>query len=171
MEMPIESPQSTLDGFLSTQPPPPTRRVENRRIDGKTWFLVEHPGNIRRNSPRSRIWEHGGEYVDIQDPDGPHYWICDHCDSIIKLARSQTRFNISRHLRNIHKIETKREISEIEEEEQDITQVAQTGTFKTLVTTVDVNRFRRLLVRWIVQSQTPFSAVKSVQFRDLLVYL
>src|SRR5271154_1374367 len=102
METPLESAQSTLDAFLSTQAPAPTRRVEHRRINCKTWFLVEHPSNIRRNSPSSRVWEHGGEYVDLQDPDGDRFWICDHCNSIIKLVRCQTRYNISQHLRKVH---------------------------------------------------------------------
>ena len=151
--------------------PAPTRRLERRQIRGVTWLLVEHPANIRRNSHTSRIWDHGGQYLNLQTSEIPHSWICDHCDSIIKLARSQSSWNISRHLRRAHQIRIKRENSEVEEEEQETTQGTHIEGFRALVTMIDIERFRRLLVRWIVQGQIPFSAVKLAQFKDLLVCL
>jgi hypothetical protein len=44
-------------------------------------------------------------------------------------------------------------------------------TFRALVTTYDVDRFRNLLIYWIVQQQIPFSAVEQAEFRSLLLYL
>ena len=174
METPSETSQATLNAYLSTQASTSTRRIEHRQINGTIWSLVEHPANIRRNSHTSRIWDHGGEYANLQAPNSDYSWICDHCNSVIKLARSQTRWNISRHLRKAHKIETKREISEVEEEgdeEDEAIKATHSEGFRTLVTRIDIERFRRLLVRWIVQGQIPFSAVKLAQFRDLLICL
>ena len=44
----------------------------------------------------------------------------------------------------------KRENSEVEEKEQETTQEAYIEGFRALVTIIDVERFRRLLVRWII---------------------
>ena len=52
----------------------------------------------------SCIREHGAEYIDLSADLPINYWICDYCDAIIKISRSQTTWNISRHLLNIHGI-------------------------------------------------------------------
>src|SRR5271156_4167713 len=163
-------------------PPTPTplssRRGETRRIDGVVWYLIDHAANIRRGTPRSPIWDHGAEYCTNPGFPDPRSWICDYCDSVIKLNKSnQSSWNIKRHLSKQHKILTKREIFEAAEEEEEeeeedgrdkrsrtaSTQDSQSERFSTLVARVNIDRFRQLLVRWVVQSQIPYSAVKHEQ--------
>lgn len=171
MATPSESSESALSQLLSTPTPLSSRRSDSRRINGKTWSLIEHAVNIRRNSQVSRIWEHGAEYVNHSERNAGSYWICDHCDSMIALRRSQSNWNASRHLLKAHSIRVKREISEVEEEEQAQQTERREETFAALIARVNIDRFRELLVRWVVQSQAPYSAVKSQAFRDLLLCL
>jgi hypothetical protein len=171
MATPSESSESALSQLHSTPTPLSSRRSDSRRINGKTWSLIEHAANIRRNSQVSRIWEYGAEYVNHSERNAGSYWICDHCDSMIALRRSQSNWNASRHLLKAHSIRVKREISEVEEEEQAQQTERREETFAALIARVNIDRFRELLVRWVVQSQAPYSAVKSQAFRDLLLCL
>ena len=43
--------------------------------------------------------------------------------------------------------------------------------FAALVARINVVKFRKSLVRWIVQDQIPFSTIKSVRFQEVLLYL
>ena len=171
MTTPSESSESTPGRFSSTPTPLLSRRGDSRRIHGKTWSLTAHATNIRRNSQISRIWEHGAEYVNLSEPNTGSHWICDHCDSIIALRRSQSNWNASRHLLKAHNIKVKREINEEEEEQEERQAERREATFAALIARVNVDKFRELLIRWIVQSQIPYSAVKSEAFRDLLLCL
>jgi len=146
------SSQTTLDPFLSTPTPLGSRRGEHRQINGKSWLQVTHIPNIRRGSRVSRIWEHGAEYIDLSTDLPINHWICDHCDTVIKLSRSQTTWNISRHLLKTHGIKTKRVLSEVNNESQDESQdeASLPDNFAALVARINVVKFRKLLVRWIV---------------------
>jgi hypothetical protein len=180
----IESPSPSVLTALrpSTTPTPtPSRRAEYRRIRAITWLLVGHKANIRRNAEGSGIWRHGDEYINLAKPDDAHAWICDHCDGVIIIPRSGTTSNVNRHLKKDHGIILKRTQNDREEEDETETilsrdssvQQTQTAptTFRALVTTYDVDRFRNLLIHWIVQQQIPYSAVEHTEFRDLLLYL
>jgi hypothetical protein len=72
----------------------------------------------------------------------------------------------------------KREISEISSEAStsDISQKAQKRqkekvAFSSLATSVNVEKFRELLIRWIIQDQIPFSTVESTAFREMILYI
>jgi hypothetical protein len=69
----------------------------------------------------------------------------------------------------------KREIGEISSEAStsDISQKRQKEqvAFSSLVTSVNVDKFRDLLIRWIIQDQIPFSAVESTAFREMILYI
>ena len=107
----------------------------------------------------------------LSDRNAGSSWICDRCDSIISLRRSQSNWNTSRHLLRAHNIRVKREISDIEEEKLAQQAKRRDKTFTALIARVNIDRFRELLIRWVVQSQIPYSAVKSQSFRDLLLRL
>ena len=160
MDTPSEASQSISDVLRSTPTPIPSRRSENRQIGGKIWTLVAHPPNINRNSYSSDIWKYGTEYIEFGKPDSVSSWICNHCNSIILLSRSST-FNVSRHLQKTHKILVKRKREETETiEEREDQETSRKKGFAALVGHVDVERFRELLIRWIVQCQIPFSTMK-----------
>ena len=169
------------------QPPQLPFNRQDRTINGKLWICVPHATNIRRGSKISRIWEHGGEYRDSQDLDGASSWICDLDNAIVSMKGRQGTSNASRHLLNKHGIRVKRTASEIsgdsdkeEDNESDTSQPRQPQPrqsqprqqeFRSLVTTVDIERFRGLLVKWVVQCQVPFSAVTHEQFKAILLCL
>lgn len=58
-----------------------------------------------------------------------------------------------------------------EDEVEEESQPRQRQVFAALVTSVDVEGFRRRLIRWLIQGQIPFTAVEQEQFRDLLLSL
>ena len=172
MDTASENSQSISDVLRSTPTPIPSRRSQSRRINGRIWNQAAHPSNIRRNSHSSGIWQHGTEYIELGQQTDSSSWICDHCDSIISLARSQSTFNVSRHLENVHKILVKRKRDETESAKEDRDQeTPRKEGFSALIARVNIERFRQLLVRWIVQCQIPFSAIKQEPFRDLLICL
>lgn len=169
---------------------PRSRRSEQRISSGKLWRQVPRQSNMYRNSRVSQAWEHGAEYLDINQPQCPPRWICDYCDAFITLNGDRVTTNAARHLRSKHQLVLKRRQSEIEEEDQHLinededealsqdsrqqsvaSSLRSQSQFSTLVTSVQVERFRHLLIRWIIQGQIPFSCVENTQFRDLLLYL
>ena len=151
-----------------------SKRCEIRRIGGKVWQQVSRTPNIYRKSAESRIWLHGSEYSDICDPKAPHHWICDYCDKSIAIRVSGSTSNHSRHLFDTHKISVKRNRREVQEEEEVGSQEEEeTRPVKVaaLVARLNVERFRGLLVKWIVQAQVPFSTIEDSGFRDILLAL
>jgi hypothetical protein len=188
----IETPSSSLSVPVTPIPqfrtPSPSysvltepQRLERRRIHGKTWQLVGNPANIRRNSVISAIWAHGTLYEAINSRNEKR-WICDYCSSPIALKNNGSTFNVSRHLLDAHKINIKRNREEAEEEEEAISQDEEDlqasietqirpSVITTLISRVNIDVFRRMLVEWVVQDQIPFSAVKSKRLRDLFLLL
>jgi hypothetical protein len=90
---------------------------------------------------------------------------------VIKPTKTNSTSNVLRHLRDSHRIIVKRALSEEEDQEPQIKAPTKREAFSALVTRIDVERFRYLLIRWIVQRQVPFSAVEHSQFRDILIFL
>lgn len=135
--------------------------------------MIDRPGKISRKNTESRIWLHGGSYCDIEDPAGPHHWICDICDQVVAAKSPGSTSNAPRHPFLTHKIGMKRNRVEDEEEEQEISQQQEDRSTKVaaLVARLNVERFSGLLVRWVVQAQIPFSAIEDKGFRDILLAL
>jgi hypothetical protein len=113
---PFSVPNSS-SSYSSTSAPR-SRRSEQRVSGGKLWRQVATPSNTYRNSKVSRAWEHGAEYLDINQPHNPHRWICDYCDAFITLNNDRITANAARHLRAKHNLVLKRRQSEMEEEEE-----------------------------------------------------
>ena len=77
----ISTPTPTL--LLSNGTPESRPGRHNRRIKGQTWTLIQHAPNIRRKSRVSRIWSHGGEYINANGSNEDYRWIYDLCNSMI----------------------------------------------------------------------------------------
>jgi hypothetical protein len=176
----IPPPSPSAFSVLTTPTPIASRRGDNRRIRGQTWLLVGRKPNLKRGQQVSPIWDHGDEYVDLAKPQDGASWICDHCDAIVTLKSNASTSNAARHLKNFHQISGKRPRSEIEDEEEEertlsrqssLQEIPRPPGFTALVTRLDIEKFRRLLLRWIIQQQIPYSAVEHIEFRDLLLYL
>jgi hypothetical protein len=176
---PTESPSSSILTVLRpSDSPTPSRRADSRRIAGSTWIRAGHQANFRRGIEQSRIWDHGDAYVALDSPDKP-FWICDICDSAITIPPNQASSNMIRHLKKYHNILLKRTQSDREDEEGseavesiETPSIRQTPPiFSALMARINVDKFRNLLVQWIVQQQIPYSAVEQAQFRELLLEL
>ena len=180
----IESPSPSISTqrslFRGTPTPLPSRRSENRRIDGVSWLRIGRQANIKRGSQVSRIWDHGDEYIDLSRPETSSAWICDLCDAVVAYRKTLSTSNVLRHLKNAHQIPLKRTQFDREEEDKSESELSRQSSvreipppsgFRALVTKCDVDRFRSLLLRWIIQRQIPYSAVEHTEFRDLLLYL
>jgi hypothetical protein len=150
-----------------------SKRCEIRRIDDRIWLLVDRPGKVYRRGTESRIWLHGSSYCDIRQPEGPYHWICDYCDRVVAVKSSGSTLNASRHLFDTHKISMKRNREEEDREEQEQSQEQEDRPIKiaALVAKLNVERFSGLLVKWVMQSQIPFSAIEDKGFRDILLSL
>jgi hypothetical protein len=123
-------------------------------------------------------------YQNINSSLSQQRWLCDLCDSALNLPVSGSTSNISRHLTDTHNISRKRNREEEEEEEETIfkrqevslsiestSQPVRASMISSLVSRVDVERFRRMLVEWVVQDQIPFSGVNSKRLRDIFLLL
>ena len=106
----------------------------------------------------------------MSNPDS-HRWFCSKCNKSIMIQDSKSTSNVRRHLKNSHGITIDRadEAQDaVEDEEQ---QPRNLALITSYLNRVDIDRFRELLVRWLVQCQIPFSAVQRSQFVDLLLCL
>ena len=197
----MDSPIPTIE--LSTPPPPPppppllppptlplratarpSLRSELRSIRGELWERVGHRPMKRRRVQASLIWEHGDEYSKANREGEGTSWLCDYCDVVMTLSRSQTTSNILRHLREEHRATLLEPINRREERASRGTSsnsaisrsssASRERTVSSLLSfthRVDIVEFRNLLLRWIIQQQIPYSAVDQPEFRDLLLYL
>ena len=81
--------QSSIDqsGIDESPPLPPSsipgqekpieRIINNRGI--RTFLVMDHTANLRKNSKISAIWYHGGERRRLDDDSMTRYWRCAHC--------------------------------------------------------------------------------------------
>jgi len=87
---------STPSTPTSTPTTLPSRRGENRRFDGKSWFSIGHTANSRRSSHISAIWDHGNEYIDLLRPESHQltWWRVfsyDHTSCLIQYCNRYSR--------------------------------------------------------------------------------
>jgi hypothetical protein len=104
-------------GFENT----PRARTEGSQIETfqhRRYLKVERSASLRKDAKISKIWNHGTEYRALDTTHLDKHWKCQHCknDKLMKITDG-TNTNTSyviRHLKNIHKIDIKRE--ELEED-------------------------------------------------------
>ena len=189
IESKMESPIPTIE--LSASPtfplratPRPSLRSNFRSIRGELWERVGHRPMKRRRVQPSRIWEHGDEYKKTNREEEGTSWICDYCDRVMTLSRSQSTGNILRHLREEHQVTPPEPANRrggsiprgtSSNSTMSCASSADRGRVPSSILSfthrVDVVEFRNLLIRWIVQQQIPHSAVDQQEFRNLLLYL
>lgn len=112
---------SITSSFRLPQPPasvPPLQLVNK----GVNWQRVEHAPSKRRDVEQSQIWDHGTDYVRVDD-DKAHAWRCLYCfkNDFVLLAQDATS-NSRRHLRPVHGVilnnATKRSREVFEEDDE-----------------------------------------------------
>ena len=135
---------------------------------------IDYRPNSRRNVKISAIQEHGGEYIDIANLNTAHRWFYNHYNVSIRLLGIGTTLNVRRHLKRVHGIKigrTKAQEESEQEEETISTEEPNLSLISSYLNKVDVEQFRILLIRWLMQCQIPFSTVQRKQFMDLLLCL
>jgi len=148
-------------------------RADERRIRTTTWQRISHT-SVYRNAEASLVWAHGDIYYNATKPRELSF-ICDYCNAIIKPSSSRSTGNYRRHYRNIHGLDlSSRAISDNEndtnEDEEDITISERPLEFSALTIKLNIDRWRMLLVKFVVECQVPFNIVEQSQFRELLLY-
>lgn len=177
----IESPSpSILTALRPPSTPTPSRRADSRWINGVEWLRTGHQANHRRGIQSSGIWLYGDEYIKLAEPDKAPCWVCDLCDAVRTMPSGGGTSNMVQHLKKDHGILLKRTRNDRESEDSPTTSSSigihtetpvRTPRFSALVTRLDIDRHRGLLIRWIVTQQIPYSAVEQPEFRDWLLYI
>ena len=172
------SPSQSVSLRAST---PQSRRADTRRINGITFIRVPHRPNWRRNTEPSQAWIHGDEYINDARRDEGTKWVCDYCDIVIAIPKSEGTANILRHLRLQHQLLKRTQFDRESEDDSESMascdssinrpQMPPPSTISALVTRIDIEKFRCLLLRWIIQQQIPFTAIERPEFRELLINL
>ena len=72
-----QSPILPLPSLVPNQEEHIERIVNNRGL--RTFLIVDHTANLRKNSKISAIWHHGGERRRLDDNSMTRYWRCHHC--------------------------------------------------------------------------------------------
>jgi hypothetical protein len=110
--------QSGID--QSPAPPPPPSSIPDRETliervinsrEIRTFLIVDHTANLRKNSKISAIWHYGGERRRLDDDSITRYWRCAYCTgSAIVLKVNGNKGQITHallHLKNKHNIDCK----------------------------------------------------------------
>ena len=146
---------------------------------GRQFEAIDHPANRRRNSKISVIWNFGFEYM-LVDDQSKHFWRCGHCRGVELYAIHDSSKSVLRHLKREHPtLPTDDDSSEIRSMSSRASSlppsspppIESSGIHQTLVTSLAVERFRMLLLRWIVTMHLALSVVANDQFRALIVYV
>jgi hypothetical protein len=152
---------------------------------GQQFLIVDHTANQRNGSEISRIWQHGGERRRVDDGSMDRYWRCGHCNNkrilkCPKTGRGATSYPI-RHLKNRHFIDLTADhqalplqptsfFGTVAGAAASAAASAVTQTAGKLISTMNMDRFRYLLIRWIVIMNIALVCVKAPCFRELLLY-
>jgi hypothetical protein len=115
------------------------------RADNKTYLAVDHTANLRKGAKPSWIWNHGDELRLLAGLKPQKNWRCGLCGIIIPVE--STTHHAGEHLRKKHKV-YKEGTEPIPR--RSIGQAVADMTYHALVSTVQADRFRYLLIRWIV---------------------
>ena len=162
---------STQSPFLRISSPSAVKPPSEFKYKGRKWMRIEHQDSKRAGTKVSIIWDKGSEYIDIQDPEGSHSWRCNLCprDTIYNVGKVRKYITSGprRHLARIHKIiiqgDDDLDPNDIlEEEERGPSEVT------SLTTVFKIDKFRRCLLRWVINRQHSLIEVEDKDFRAML---
>jgi hypothetical protein len=165
--------QSTASPSISSSlhllQPPASVPPQELFHKGQHWRRVEHAPSKRRGVEQSMIWDHGTDYVSVEE-ENTHAWRCLYCfkNHMISMKQDATS-NARRHLRVTHgvNLDNARKRSRDIFEETD-SQLSNSPQIKGIMTVINVDTFRYYLTRWIVNRHIPFIAVEDEDFRAML---
>ena len=151
---------------MSLSPPPLPRldclAADERDIDGTIWRRVDN-GHRARGKVLSPVWVHGALYCKLLDPTEIR-WICHYCPFQAIPQGGGNTGNYLRHVRDHGLLSSKKDGA------GKVVKEKVSKGVNALVTRVEKERFRMLLLRFIIECTQPYSIVEKQQFRDLLLY-
>lgn len=152
-------------------PAVPPQQITHR---GLLWYLVDHQANRGKGSKRSEVWDIGDQYIAVNDP-SRWAWRCQLCgDNNVLIILTKT--STAAALRHVQFKHPGRIVSAANDEAtSDIAITERTdgslGYQSSIKTTVNIDKFRYHLLRWIVNKQVPFDEVEDEDFRKMLLSL
>ena len=159
---------------------------------GEQFLVVDHTANLTAGAKVSGIWHHGGERRRTDNGSWDRYWRCGHCTKkkLFKISEhvgGATSYAV-RHLRNKHNIDVGADEVAIPSKPPSLFSSATTAattavatgvaqavhstakTAKSLITTLNMTKFRYLLIRWIVMMNICLWVVEHESFREMMVH-
>jgi hypothetical protein len=136
---------------------------------GKVYLRVDHTANQRKGTNPSWIWNHGEELRYLVGSKAHKNWRCTYCipPKMTIIPVENTTFHAGEHLRKKHNLYKP---GSEPKPRRSIGQVAG-AAYQSLISTIQADRFRYLLIRWIVCMHIALSVVEHSTFRDLILYI
>ena len=143
--------------------------TEPVRVAGQLYYLGIDIAKKRKR--RSWIYEHGLELILASDRKKT-FWSCSLCKNTTTMYSTHSTDHAADHLKKIHRmlesgpmqVKTPFSIAKLSTEPS-------STHVNTVVTRLQVDVFKRLLVRWIAIKHISFSQVENPEFRDFIVHL
>ena len=154
---------------------------------------MDYTTNLISGAKVSGIWHQGGERRRTDNGSFDRYWRCGYCKGrkLFKVAEhvgGATSYAI-RHLRNKHNVDVKGDEVAIPLQPPSLFSSVTTAataavasgvgqavrstakTAKSLITTLDMERFRYLLIRWIVLMNICLIVVEHDSWREMMIHV
>jgi hypothetical protein len=150
----------------------------------RQFLVIDHSANQRSNSKISAIWDYGGERWRLDDKSMGRYWRCGHCRTAImsKIDEGGKWGQISyaiRYLKNKYGIDLKGKavifisslsiFAPIADFIKTIIASIATKGYKALISTLNVNRFRKALIIFFIIYNIAFNVVELSYYKKLLL--
>jgi hypothetical protein len=137
---------------------------------GRTWIRTDNVVKRATGQGVSKVWDFGQFYVATNESQDQG-WLCGSCEMInlVPLGKDNQTTNPLRHLRTVHSIlaseSTRRKpLKQFERNEEGKQQ-------HSVVQSLNIDRFRKLLLCFIVKNHLPLLTVDDEDFRALLITL
>jgi hypothetical protein len=137
-------------------------------INGKSYLTINRTANQRTGSKPSWIWDHGRELRLLASQNPQKCWQCTYCGKIMPVH--STTYHAGDHLSKNHQVSKPGSVPEERDAPGNIANQLTNMAYKALVTNVQIDRFRYLLVRWIVCMHVALSVIEHPTFRELMLY-
>jgi hypothetical protein len=136
------------------------------RVDGKTYLAVDHTANLRKGAKPSWIWNHGDELRLLagQGLRKTGVVACLVSSSLLRVPRI-TWARIFARSNKVYEEGTE------PTPRRSIGQAVADMAYHALVSAIQADRFRHLLIRWIVTMHVALSMVEHDTFREMVVYI
>ena len=167
----VATPSNAFDSFSSRFNDIP-EDVEKIKLLGRTFVLESSLAKRGRRS--GWFWKHGRAIIECSSKTA--YFQCLECKKTWLLKTNSTD-HIHKHLRKDHNLGPQGKLSRKGPIDHSLASAfaspssSSVDSASALLTTLQLDTFKKLIMRWIVCKRITFTQVESDEFRDLVVYL